>query len=192
MFRQAIALIASALALLPLRVNAASQTYAIEPSHTVVSFEVRNMGMAKQRGVFDQVAGIVMLDPQLAAGSIEIVVNARSVATSNAVTQAFLRGTSFLDVEQYSEITYKAVRVVFAGDKPIRIEGKLTLLGVTQDVPLVVSGYQCAEHSGAATGCVLDAAASFRRSRFGMNHYLALVSDTVRLAIHGVISPGQY
>jgi polyisoprenoid-binding protein YceI len=80
--------------------------YSIEPAHTVVSFEVTNLGIAKRRGVFNQVAGLILLDPQLGSGSIDIRVNAQSIHTGNAATQAFVRGKSFLDVEEFSQIAY--------------------------------------------------------------------------------------
>jgi polyisoprenoid-binding protein YceI len=166
--------------------QAAPRTYAIEPAHTVVSFEVRNFGIAKRRGLFPGVSGRVLLDAQAGNGSINIVVNTRSVETSDPATRTFLRGKSFLDVEQFSEIVYKAGRVIFEQDKPVRIEGELTLLGVTRSVSLSISGYTCEGDSSGADRCVLDAATTFRRSEFGMNHYLALVSDDVRLAIHSV------
>src|SRR5262245_18642732 len=154
--------------LAPVHAQSASHAYAIEPAHTVVSFEVTNLGIAKRQGVFKDVTGTVLLDPQGGNGSIDIVVNARSIKTGDAATQAFVRGKSFLNVDEYSEIAYRAERVVFADGKPARIEGKLTLLGVTKDVSLAVSGYDC----GDTAHCVLDAAATFSRSEFGMNRYL--------------------
>jgi polyisoprenoid-binding protein YceI len=158
------------------------QDYSIEPSHTVVTFQVRNLGIAKRRGVFNVVAGRVLLDPKAGDGSVEIVVNAESVQAGDPATQTFVRGKSFLNVDRYSEITYKADHIVFAGTKPTRVEGRLTLLGVTRTVPLTISEYRCADQK-----CVLEAVATFRRSEFGMNHYLALVSDDVRLEIHGAL-----
>ena len=166
--------------------QSAPRTYAIEPAQTIVSFEVRNLGIAKRRGLFDSVSGRVLLDAQAGNGSVDIVVNAQSVETSDSATRMFLRGKSFLNVEQYSQIVYKAGRVIFEQHKPVRIEGELTLLGITKSVSLAISGYTCEDDSSGASRCVLDAAATFRRSDFGMNHYMTLVSDDVRLAIHGV------
>jgi polyisoprenoid-binding protein YceI len=166
--------------------QSAPRAYAIEPAHTVVSFEVRHLGIAKQRGLFDSVSGQVLLDAQADNGSVEIVVNARSVETGNTATRTFLRGKSFLNVEEFSEIIYKAGRVIFEQHKPVRIEGELTLLGVSRAVSLSISGYTCEDDSSGSNRCVLDAATTFKRSEFGMNHYMALVSDDVRLAIHGV------
>jgi len=166
--------------------QSAPQAYAIEPAHTVVSFEVRNLGIAKRRGLFDSVSGRVLLDAQAGNGSVDIVVNALSVATGDPATRTFLRGKSFLNVEQYSQIIYKAGRVAFEQGRPVRIDGELTLLGVTKSVSLSISGYTCEGGPSGASRCVLDAATTFRRSDFGMNHYMTLVSDDVRLAIHSV------
>jgi len=186
-FKQLLLLAAAIAASVPYA-QSAPRAYAIEPAHTLVSFEVRNLGISKQRGLFDEVAGQVLLDAQAGNGAVDIVVNARSVETNNAATRAFLRGKSFLNVEQFSAIVYRAGRVIFERDKPVRIDGQLTLLGVTKPVSLSISGYACENDSSGSSRCILDAAATFRRSDFGMNHYMTLVSDDVRLAIHGVTS----
>ena len=170
-------------ALIPIGAHAATRTYELEPAHSTVSFEVRNFGITKRRGVFDAVTGTVALDSKSRDGLIDILVDARSVRTEDVAVQTFLRGSSFLNVGQFAEIAYRGERIVFLGDAPSRIDGKLTLLGVTHDVTLTVSDYNCQEGSGS---CVFNATASFRRSEFGMRQYLGLVSDEVRLDIHSV------
>ena len=186
MSKYALWLIAVALAVTAGPARTATAAYVIEPTATVVSFEVRNLGFARQRGEFDAVTGKVALDSQARTGSVDIIVNARSVRTGNAATGEFLRGRSFLDVERFSQIVYRGSRVIFEQGKPLRIEGELTLLGVTRAVSLVVSNFECRTGAAGASRCVLEAAAGFKRSQFGMNRYMTLVSDDVRLAIRGV------
>lgn len=188
MLKQAIWLSAAIMVALPVSGHCSKQAYAIEPASTVVTFEVSSLGIAKRQGVFSAVTGTVLLDAQTGNGSVDLVVNARSVRASNAATETFVRGKSFLNVDRYSEIAYKAEHVVFVDEKPARVDGKLTVRGVTRDVPLTISGYRCGDHSTplATSGCVLDAVATFRRSDFGMNQYMAFVSDNVRLVVHGV------
>jgi polyisoprenoid-binding protein YceI len=128
---------------------------------------------------------MVTLDPQVGNGSLDIHVRARSVRTGDAATQNFVSGKSFLDVEQYSEIEYKAEHVLFVGQIPTQVDGELTLLGVTRAVPLTISKYSC-RSAAASDSCTLDAVASFRRSEFGMDRYRAFVSDDVKLEIHSV------
>jgi polyisoprenoid-binding protein YceI len=161
--------------------------YALDPDHTVVTFEVRRLGFSRQSGEFGAVAGTVALDVEAGNGSIAIAVDTRSVRAGSEAQESFLRGPSVLNVEQYAEIAYKADRVVFVDGKPDRIDGHLTLLGVTRAVSLRVLKYSCPGIASAGPHqCKLDATAVFKRSEFGMTRYMALVSDEVTLAIHGV------
>jgi polyisoprenoid-binding protein YceI len=180
-------LLALAVASLSLDTFASSTEYTIDPAHTRVTFEVRRLGISSQSGEFSSVAGTVKMDAAAGHGSIDIAVDTRSVRAGSNTMENFLRGPGVLNVEQYTEIAYKADRVVFAGGKPERIDGELTLLGVTRPVSLIVVGYRCVESGRAGQErCMLDATAVFRRSEFGMTRYLAIVSDEVKLAIHGV------
>jgi polyisoprenoid-binding protein YceI len=95
-----------------------------------------------------------------------------------------MRGQSLLNVEEYPEITFKAVRVEFQNGAPHRIDGELTLRGVTRALNLVVTDYGCRrEHRSSEQRCRMDAVATFRRSEFGMTRYMTLTSDVVTLAI---------
>lgn len=175
------------LALIGFAQTVSADEYAIDPAETTVSFEVRNFGLSSQRGSFNSVAGIVMLNAEEGSGRIDIAVDTRSVRTGNETTERFLRGPGVLNVEQYSEMAYRAGNVVFEAGKPMRIDGELTLLGVTRPVPLAVKSYACAESAmRARKRCTLDAVAVFKRSEFGMTGYRTVVSDDVKLAIHGV------
>lgn len=161
--------------------------YILNPEHTVVTFEVKRLGFSHQTGEFANVAGTVAIDPAAGSGSIDIAVDTRSVRAGNATQEKFLRGPNVLNVEQYSEIAYKAEHVVFAGGKPERIDGHLTLLGVTRPVSLKVVSYACSgTHLSGQPRCRLEAVALFKRSEFGMTRYMALISDEVKLAIRTV------
>jgi polyisoprenoid-binding protein YceI len=164
--------------------HAAAEEYTIDPAHTFVSFEVRHLGISTQRGRFNSANGKVALDTEAGNGRIDIVIDARSIDTGNEAMEKLLRGQGLFNVEQFPEIAYKAERVVFANGKPERIEGELTLLGVTKSVPLTVSGYGCTRKPFLVQlRCGMDAAATFKRSEFGMTSYMSFTSDEVKLAI---------
>jgi polyisoprenoid-binding protein YceI len=181
-------LLSLAAPLLSAHASASTTEYTIDPDKTVVSFEVKRLGFSRQSGEFGNVAGTVAMDAEAGLGSIEIAVDTRSVRADSETMESFLRGPGVLNVERYAEIAYKAQHVVFAGGKPERIDGELTLLGVTRPVTLTVERYICAAPQTASGHqvCKLDATATFKRSEFGMDRYLAVVSDEVKLAIHGV------
>jgi polyisoprenoid-binding protein YceI len=164
--------------------HATGVDYRIDPARTVVSFEVRYLGFARERGQFGETKGLVTLDTRAGDGRIDIVIDARSLHAGNEVKERFLRGPGLLDVERFPEIHYRAERVSFAAGGPGRIEGELTLLGVRKSVPLTVRRYHCArDRFPLRERCVMSAAATFSRSAFGMTGYSAFTSDEVKLAI---------
>jgi polyisoprenoid-binding protein YceI len=165
--------------------HAAMSEYTLDPARTVVSFEVRNLGgIASQRGKFNGATGSVSLDAEGQSGSVDIVIDARSLEAGNASVQKFMRGESLLNVEQFPEITFKAVRVAFRNGEPRQIEGELTLLGVTRPLSLNVTDYACNRAGDdRQQRCRMTAIATFKRSSFGMTRYLSFTSDDVTLAI---------
>lgn len=174
--------IAGLIALCILLWNASSQAseFTLDPSRTLVAFEMRSMGTT-QRGEFRSAAGTVMLDPAAERGELDIVIDARSLQASTEMTAKFVRGPSMLNTAVYPEIAYRAQRIVFADGRPTRIEGELTLLGATRSVALDVSSYDCVGQG--EQRCAIVASASVKRSAFGMTRYMLFASDDVKLAI---------
>jgi polyisoprenoid-binding protein YceI len=157
--------------------HAGATEFTLDPSRTVVAFEMRSMGTL-QRGEFRHTAGTVTLDSAEERGELDIVIDARSLQASNQATTRFVRGPSMLDAEAHPQIAYRAQRIVFSQGKPARIDGELTLLGVTRAVPLQVSSYDCEDER-----CAIVATADVKRSAFGMTRYMLFASDDVKLAI---------
>ena len=167
-----------------------AQRYIVDASRTQVSFEVRSLGIFKQRGWFGRSSGVVTLDPQASRGTFDVVIDATTVQASSAARLRIIRGAGFLNVEQFRAISYKSEQVAFSDGKPSRVDGELTLLGVTHPVPLRVSAYQCAASvEGRPQRCTMDASAVFRRSDFGMTGSTPLAGDRIRLTIHAEATP---
>ncbi len=160
--------------------NSRAAEYTLDPSRTLVSFEMRSLG-ATQRGEFSRATGTVMLDSAAERGEIDIVIDARSLKANTAATAKFVSGPSLLNTAEHPEIAYQAQHIVFSGGRPARIEGELTLLGVTRPVPLYVSEYDCSGEVDQR--CTLTATAYVKRSAFGMTRYRMFASDEVKLAI---------
>ena len=151
--------------------------FTIDPDRTLVSFEMRTMG-ATHRGEFSRAAGTVMLDSAQERGELAIVIDARSLTAASERTAKFVRGPAMLNTDVHPEIIYRAQRIVFDDGRPARIEGELTLLGVTRAVALDVSRYECIVER-----CAIGATAHVKRSAFGMTRYMLFASDEVKLAI---------
>jgi polyisoprenoid-binding protein YceI len=169
---------------LPPRRDTAAR-YTIDSARTVVSFEVRSFGVFRHRGRFRKSSGSVSLDPQADEGTFDVVIDARSIQAGNDAELKIMRGAGFLNVEKFPEISYKSEHVSFFDGEPLRVDGELTLVGVTHPVPLRVNSYHCTDPVDLELRrCMMDATAIFRRSKFGITGSMSLAGDKVRLAIH--------
>ena len=160
--------------------NSRAAEYTLDTSRTLVSFEMRSLGTT-QRGEFSRATGTVTLDSAEERGEIDIVIDARSLRANTKATAKFVSGPSLLNTAVHPEIAYQAQHIVFSGGRPARIEGELTLLGVTRPVALNVSDYDC--NGEVDERCTLVATAYVKRSAFGMTRYRMFASDEVKLAI---------
>ena len=159
--------------------------YALDPTHTFVTFEVAHFGTSTSRGRFEKVQGSVQFDRAGKAGRVEVSVATASVSTGVAALDGRLRGPDFLDSEAYPEATFVAEGLTFSGDKVSEVAGSLTLLGRTLPLTLVASNFNCYVNLLILREtCGGDFEATFQRSRWGMDSGLDVgVPDSVHLLV---------
>lgn len=110
-------------------------TYAIDASHSHVGFSVKHMMFATVRGSFSRVEGTIVADyDDPAKSSVEVTIDASSIATGDEKRDAHLRSADFFDVETYPTITFRSTSVEARSDDEFSIEGDLTIRGVTRPV----------------------------------------------------------
>ena len=61
--------------------QAQSATYAIDPTHTFVSFEIGHFGTSLNRGRWDKKEGTVQFDRAGRSGKVEITIDMNSINT---------------------------------------------------------------------------------------------------------------
>lgn len=170
--------------LLGTTVMATPQDFIIDPAHTYTTFEVSHLGISTQRGRLGNTTGTVMLDVVQGKGEMNISLDARSLSTGNEFMEKFLKGGSWFAVEQHPVITFNASSFTFVAQKPTRIEGLLTLRGISRPVSLTVAHYACTRLPfGVRLTCGMDAQGVIKRSDFGMDSLLNFVGDEVKLLI---------
>ncbi|MBL8250868.1 MAG: polyisoprenoid-binding protein [Candidatus Competibacter sp.] len=164
--------------------QAAPEKYVLDNSHTYPYFEVVHLGWSTTRGLFHKTSGAATLDFAAKTGSVEVVIDAGSLDTAYPKRDEHLRGEDFFDVAKYPTIAYRADRIQFEGNKPVKAEGQLTLRGITKPVTLAFTRFKCGEHPIAKKHyCGGDATATIKRSDFGMGAFPNAVSDDVKLSI---------
>ena len=163
---------------------AAPVTYTVDTSHTYPRFSYSHFGFSTQLSSFTNTTGKVVFDAEAKTGSVNIVIDMKSVNTGFADFNGHLQGEDFLDTAKFPTATFKSTNVVFEGDKPKSIEGQLTIKGVTKPVTLSVTGFQAMPHpiiKKPALGA--NAFTTIKRTEFNAGKYAPYVGDEVRIDV---------
>jgi polyisoprenoid-binding protein YceI len=113
-------------------------TYQIDPKHSAARFKVRHMMIANVGGEFNNVSGTVEFDQAKPEQSrIDASIDANSLHLGDPARDAHVKGTDFFNVAQFPTVTFKSSKVAAAGSG-YKVNGDLTLLGVTKPVTLTV------------------------------------------------------
>ena len=109
-------------------------TYAIDPSHSNVGFEVRHMGIATVRGTFHTFQGTLDAagDAPVLNGTVEVA----SVDTNDAQRDAHLTAPDFFDAEQHPQITFHSSATEQSDGGTIRLVGDISIKGITRPIEL--------------------------------------------------------
>ena len=161
-------------------------TYIVEPDHTQVAFSVSHMGISPFAGWFSQAAGTMTLDPaHIEQATLTVMLPTDSVMTTSTKLTEELKSGDWLDSEKYPTATFRSTKVTKTGADTARIDGMLTLHGVTKAETID------AKFFGAATNQMNKKASvgflarmPIKRSDFGVTKYIPLISDEVVLVIN--------
>jgi polyisoprenoid-binding protein YceI len=117
----------------------AVSTWSIDPAHSSVQFKVRHMMISNVRGEFRTVRGDLKLnEADVTQSKIDIEIDTSSIHTRDEQRDAHLRSQDFLDTERHPLLTFRSTKVEEAGVDALRVQGDLTVHGVTRNVELDV------------------------------------------------------
>jgi polyisoprenoid-binding protein YceI len=151
--------------------SAFAQTYTIDPNHTYPGFEADHFGVSTFRGKFTKTKGSVTLDRAAKTGTMDIVVDTSSIDIGHAKLNEELKTKNFFNIEQFPTATYKGKSIKFDGDRPVAVEGELTLLGVTKPLTLKINKFKCYDNPFFKREvCGADVSGEFDRAAYGMSY----------------------
>lgn len=179
--------IAAAIALsslIGLGAQAAPQTYVVDGSHTFPSFSYNHMGMSTQLSKFNNTKGKVVYDKDAKTAQVDIEIDMTSVDTGFEPFNEHIQGEDFLDTAKFPVATFKSTKVIFEDGKPSKIEGDLTIKGVTKPVTLNVTQFANMAHPMMKKDAIgANAYTVIKRSDFNAGKYVPLVGDDVRIQV---------
>ena len=116
-------------------------------------------------GRFQRFVATIAFDATDLAGSrFRVEVETASADTADADRDAALAGTDFFATSRWPKATYEASQFTTTGPGQFQARGKLTLRGITRDVPVAFSFKPTADGRSAT----LSGRASVRRLDFGI------------------------
>jgi len=164
---------------------ARTQTWQIDPMHSVVQFSVRHLGISTVRGQFEKLSGSVTYDPAAPdKASISATIDANSINTRVEMRDNDLRSPNFLDVTKYPTITFKSKRIDPSGSGKLQLVGDLTIRGVTKEVTLDVDGPTPPIKDPMGNSRMgASASTKINRHDFGVNGAPSMVGDEVVITL---------
>lgn len=118
--------------------NAQAKKFNIDPEHSNVGFKIRHL-FSNVRGQFNTFSGSFDFDAtKKSGGSLKISIQTASIDTNNEKRDKHLKSPDFFDVAKYPEIKFTSTKVESTGDKTYKVQGYLSMHGVTKVVSLDV------------------------------------------------------
>ena len=149
--------------------SAAPAQYDVDPDHTFPSFEADHMGVSVWRGKMNRSSGKVTLDKAAGTGNVDIAIDLASIDFGQDKLNEWATGAEFFDVAKNPRATYRG-KLMYSGGQPTRVDGELTLHGVTRPVALKINAFKCIPHPIFKRElCGADAIGTFNRDEFGLD-----------------------
>jgi polyisoprenoid-binding protein YceI len=146
-----------------------------------VEFRVpHTWGLATVKGHFARHDGHLTIDEHH-RWSMELTIDAGSLATGNRMRDKDLRSAKFFDIENHPEVTFQSTEVTFNGDRP-RVAGTLAAGGrsvtIQPDTTIRIDGDELD----------LNATAILDQRELGMTHSpLGMVRTPSTLIVHATL-----
>jgi polyisoprenoid-binding protein YceI len=146
-----------------------SGTYTVDPVHSSVGFAVRYMGVSTFRSNFSEVEARLSTDE---GGQVQLEGSAKVESIGITAPEQFrghVLSGEFFDVENHPEITFRSTDVQLNDDATARVEGELTIKGVTRPLSATGTWQGDTAHAFGGERAALQLETTVDRTEFGLN-----------------------
>lgn len=161
----------------------ADGSYAIDTSHTSVTFSVDHMGYSKVMGRFNELEGSLNVADKKSS-SLDVVIKSASVDTNHDKRDDHLRSPDFFNVKQFPTITFSSPVTLKGSEKTAKLKGELELLGVKKPVELTLTKGNEGKDPWGLYRIGYVATTTIKRSEFGMNFMQGGIGDEIDITIN--------
>jgi polyisoprenoid-binding protein YceI len=165
------------------------RTYAIDKSHSEVTFQVRHL-ITKVRGRFSDFSGTIDFDAANPTNSkVNFTIQTASIDTNEPNRDAHLKGDDFFAADTFPTLTFASATIARKGGDDYNVEGDLTIRDVTRRIVLPVTHLGTAKDPWGNEKLAFEAETTINRKEFGLNWNAALetggflVGDEVKISL---------
>lgn len=166
--------------------------FEIDKAHTNVSFTAPHLMVSKVRGRFDKFQGTFDFDePGMKLDNVDVIIYTDSLNTNEKDRDKHLRSADFFDVQKHPEMRFKSTKVIYEKGKPDKVEGNLTIRGITKPAVLDIDYHGAVTDPMGTRVVSFEAETKVNRRDYGMNWNKALdkggwvVGDEIKIEIDG-------
>lgn len=159
--------------------------YQLESNHAFVVWSASHFGFSDQMGKFPEITGEIIFDEKkMSESSVDVTIKIDSLVTGSEKFDAHLKSADFFDVKKFPTAKFVSKKVTATGKNKAKVEGELTLHGVTKTVILEVKINKKGTSLVTQKETVgFSATAQIKRSEFGIDYAAPGISDEVKLKI---------
>ncbi|MGU3536680.1 YceI family protein [Methylobacterium sp. A54F] len=161
--------------------------YRLDPAHGKITWSLSHLGFSTYYGQITDVSGEATLDPKEPGKSrLSVTVGIDSVSGLNPKLDQHLKTPDFFDAAKYPTATFTATSVEPTSPTTARVNGDLTLRGVTKPVAFDATFNQAGISPVDKRYTVgFDGRTVLKRSDFGISAFLPILGDEVSLRLEG-------
>jgi len=163
----------------------AAENYQLEKSHADLLFSIEHAGFTQKHGWFRDFDGTLQYDAAKPENSkVTITVKTDSLDTALLARDKDVKGAMFLDTVKFPDMRFVSTKVTPAANHELRIEGDLTLHGVTKPITLNAKLNKVGPNPFDQRPTLgFSATGSLKRSDFGIAQYLPMIGDVVTITL---------
>lgn len=183
--RRLFLLAGAAACLLPARRAVAAESLKIGAGRGTIDFAIGDSRIFRTTGSFKRWRGELLVDDaDVPRSSVAVRVDTASIDMLDGQQSAMLKDADFFDVARFPEMIYASKRIERTGETTLKVDGEVTLRGITRPMLLDVSVTdRKADAPAGARYARFRASGSLKRSEFGMVKFVDVVGDTVDISI---------
>jgi polyisoprenoid-binding protein YceI len=166
-------------------------TWTADPVHSSFGFAVEYAGTGKFRGTLDDVTATLTAGDDGLSLEGAAQVESISIRTPEQF-RAHVLGPEFFDAENHPGVTFSSTKVELADDGTARLDGELTIAGVTRGVAIAGTWSEPVPAAGGGLRAGLELATVVDRRDFGFDWQMELPGGGDALAYDVALEVNLY